>query len=123
MPGFEDEDDLTPRRDKGKFDDNVDDYDDQRGPDGRYKPHRGVLVLVFGILGMMMCGAFGIAAWMMGKNDMKEINAGRMDPEGRSLTQVGYILGIVGMVLFCLQILFIVAYIALAVVFVAAAGR
>jgi len=119
MPGFDDDDDLTPRRGRGRDDDNVDDYDDQRGPDGRYKPHRGVLVLVFGILGLVMCGAFGIAAWMMGKNDMREINAGRMDPEGRSLTQVGYILGIVGMVLFCLQIIFVVAYILLIVVFVA----
>jgi hypothetical protein len=120
MPGFEDEDDLRPRR--AHRDDDIDDVDDRRGSGGQYAPHRGVLILVFGILGMMMCGAFGIAAWMMGKGDMKEINAGRMDPEGRSLTQVGYILGIVGMVIFCLQLLFIVAYIILGVVFFAAAA-
>ena len=33
---------------------------------------------------------------------MKEINAGRMDPAGRGLTQAGMIIGIVGTVLLIL---------------------
>ena len=120
MPGFED-DDLRPRR--AHADDDRDDYDDGRRTSGRYKEHRGVMILVFGILGLVMCGAFGVAAWMMGKNDMREIEAGRMDPEGKSLTNVGYILGIVGSILFCLQVVFLVGYVALIFVFVAAAGK
>lgn len=63
-------------------------------------PHRGVLVLVLGILSLVGCGFFtGIPAWIMGKGDLVKIDAGQMDPSGRTLTQVGMILGIVGVVL------------------------
>jgi hypothetical protein len=31
----------------------------------------------------------------MGNSDMKEIRAGRMDPEGESLTNIGRILGMI----------------------------
>ncbi len=64
------------------------------------KPHRGVLILVLGILGMIMCGILtGIPAWIMGKNDLKAIAAGEMDPAGQGLTKVGYILGIISVAL------------------------
>jgi hypothetical protein len=63
-------------------------------------PHRGTLILIFGILSFVVpyCigVAFGIAAWAMGQNDLKRMNAGEMDPAGRSLTQAGRICGIVG---------------------------
>ncbi len=62
-------------------------------------PHRGVLVLVFGILGIVCCFAFGIAAWVMGNGDIAEMDAGRMDPSGRGLTLAGKILGIVSVAL------------------------
>jgi len=35
----------------------------------------------------------------MGNNDMREIDAGRMDPTGRGLTQAGKICGMVGVIL------------------------
>jgi hypothetical protein len=35
----------------------------------------------------------------MGSNDMKEMDAGTMDPSGRGLTQAGKICGIVALVL------------------------
>ncbi len=63
------------------------------------KPHRGTLVLVLGILGLLLCQPVGIAAWVMGNADLKQIAAGTMDPEGKSLTQVGKILGIIAVVL------------------------
>ena len=62
-------------------------------------PHRGVLILVLGILGIVCCFICGIIAWVMGNNDMREIDAGRMDPTGRGLTQAGKICGIVGIIL------------------------
>ncbi|MCP4607965.1 MAG: DUF4190 domain-containing protein [Planctomycetes bacterium] len=62
-------------------------------------PHRGVLILVLGILGIVCCFICGIIAWVMGNNDMREIDAGRMDPTGRGLTQAGKICGIVGVIL------------------------
>ncbi|MEX0820369.1 MAG: hypothetical protein WD070_12285 [Pirellulaceae bacterium] len=61
-----------------------------------YHPHRGGLILTLSLLGFACCQLFSIAAWVMGYADMKEINAGRIDPEGRGLTQAGMIIGIIG---------------------------
>ncbi|WP_020469854.1 hypothetical protein [Zavarzinella formosa] len=123
MPGFEDDDDLhddQPRRPKRSRRENDDeaDYDDDRVKRGQYKPHRGMMILVFGILGMMMCGGFGIAAFLMGKRDKREIEIGQMDPEGQSLTQVGYILGIIGCVRFTLELLYIVFWVCLTIIII-----
>jgi uncharacterized BrkB/YihY/UPF0761 family membrane protein len=86
--------------------DQLDDYDDS--PGRRVEPHRGVMILVFGILGLMVCFIFGIVAWVMGKGDLQKIKAGTMDREGEALTRVGYILGIVATVLWAAFILFYV---------------
>lgn len=65
------------------------------------KPHRGVLILVLGIMGLVMncCYIPGILAWVMGSKDLKEMDAGRMDPEGRGLTNAGKICGMIGTIL------------------------
>ena len=63
------------------------------------KPHRGTLVLVLGILSLIICQPLGIAAWLMGNADLKQIADGTMNPEGKSLTQIGKILGIIAVVL------------------------
>jgi hypothetical protein len=63
------------------------------------KPHRGVMVLVFGILGLVVCVILGIVAWVMGKNDLREMDAGLMDPAGRGLTQAGKICGMISVIL------------------------
>ncbi len=74
-------------------------------------PHRGVLILVLGILGIVCCFICGIIAWVMGNNDLREINVGRMDPSGRGLTQAGKICGMVGVILWivgiAIQLLFL----------------
>jgi hypothetical protein len=59
------------------------------------KPDRGALILVMGILGLVCCGVFGIFAWVMGANDLKEMDAGTMDSEGRGLTQAGKFCGMI----------------------------
>jgi predicted Zn finger-like uncharacterized protein len=59
------------------------------------EPHRGPLVLVLGILGLLVFAPLGIVAWVLGNNDLKEMRAGRMDPEGESLTNAGRICGII----------------------------
>ncbi len=75
------------------------------------KPHRGVVILILGILALVTGLGFvlGPIAWIMGNNDLREIRAGIMDPEGESTTNVGRILGIIAtilsvlmLVLFCL---------------------
>ncbi|MBN2506739.1 MAG: DUF4190 domain-containing protein [Verrucomicrobia bacterium] len=62
-------------------------------------PHRGVLILVFGILGLVLCFPFGIAAWVMGNGDLGEMRAGRMDRAGEGMTQAGRICGMVSVAL------------------------
>jgi hypothetical protein len=55
------------------------------------KPHRGTLILVLGILGLVVCGPLAIVAWVLGSGDLKEMDAGTMDPAGRGNTQAGRI--------------------------------
>ena len=69
------------------------------------KPHRGSLILVFGILSLVICAPFGIAAWIMGNGDIKEMDAGTMDPSGRSSTNAGRICGMIATILIILGVL------------------
>ena len=63
------------------------------------KPHRGSLILAFGILGLVSCHLFAVAAWSMANTDLREMDRGEMDQSGRELTNTGRILGLVGTVL------------------------
>jgi hypothetical protein len=72
------------------------------GTSGGLAPHRGTLILVFGILGLVVCAIFGIVAWVMGRSDLQKMKDGQMDPSGESVTKTGMILGIITC---CLQIL------------------
>jgi hypothetical protein len=63
------------------------------------KPHRGTVILVLGILSLVICGPLGIFAWIMGQGDLKQMDAGTMDPEGRGTTQAGKICGIIATIL------------------------
>ena len=68
---------------------------------GGLKAHRGGVVLTLGILGIVICFICGIIAWVMGKNDLREIDAGTMDPTGRGLTNAGKICGMISVILAC----------------------
>ena len=86
------------------------------------KPHRGTLILVLGILGLVICGPLGIAAWIMGNGDLKEIDAGAMDSSGRSLTNAGRICGMIATILMIVWVLIAIAVFGLGILG-AAAGR
>jgi predicted RNA-binding Zn-ribbon protein involved in translation (DUF1610 family) len=76
------------------------------------EPHRGPMVLVFGIISVVFsvfscCGipgmfaglvslGLGIPAWVIGRRDLRRIREGEMDPAGEGQTQAGMICGIVG---------------------------
>jgi predicted Zn finger-like uncharacterized protein len=99
---FREEEPAPERRIRRRDEDLGNDDDDDRGRGSRRRsrrnlaPHRGTLILVLGILSLVGAGIFtGIPAWIMGNNDLKEIRAGRMDPEGESNTNIGRILGMV----------------------------
>jgi hypothetical protein len=81
------------------------------------KPHRGTVILVLGILSLVICAPLGIAAWVMGNGDIKEMDAGAMDPSGRSTTNAGRICGIIGTILLVLGIVISVALLGLGVAF------
>jgi hypothetical protein len=99
-----------------------DDFDDDYLDTVR--PHRGPMILTFGILGVMTCtfwplGVFAIVAWVLGKRDLDLIRRGQMDKEGESLTKTGYILGIVGTILFLLLTVIMVAYFTFIIIMIA----
>ncbi len=79
------------------------------------KPHRGTLILVFGILSLVMCAPLGIVAWIMGSGDLKQMDAGAMDPSGRSATNAGRICGIIATALLAVGVLVAIAAAALGV--------
>ena len=59
------------------------------------RPHRGGLILALGILGLVVCPLLGPIAWLLANQDLKEMDAGSVDPEGRGLVEAGRICGIV----------------------------
>ena len=69
------------------------------------QPHRGVMILVFGIVGLTVCMPLGIAAWIMGNGDLAAMDRGELDPSGRNLTQAGKVLGIISVVYLILVLL------------------
>ena len=71
----------------------------QPGPVQNLQPHRGVMILVFGILGLVICMIFGIVAWVMGSGDLRAMAEGRMDPTGEGLTKAGRICGMISVAL------------------------
>lgn len=80
------------------------------------KPHRGTLILVLGILSLVICQPIGIFTWIMGNSDLKEMDAGTMDPTGRSLTNAGRIIGIVALAFLAVTLVVMVLAFALGMV-------
>ncbi len=68
-------------------------------PGAVLQPHRGVMILVLGILGIVVCVVCGIIAWVMGNTDLRAMAAGQMDLTGEGLTRAGKICGIISVVL------------------------
>lgn len=68
----------------------------QRMPDG------ASTILICGILSLVVCAPIGIAAWVMGNTYMSQCRRMRVEPDG--VATAGRICGIVGTVLFGLQI-------------------
>jgi hypothetical protein len=77
------------------------------------KPHRGTVILVLGILGLVVCGPLGVVAWILGNGDLKQMDAGAMDATGRSLTNAGRICGMIATILLALAILAVIVIFAL----------
>jgi hypothetical protein len=68
-------------------------------------PHRGTMILVFGILSLVFAMTFycspiglglGIAGWVMGQRDLRKMREKTLDPQGFGVTQAGWICSIIG---------------------------
>lgn len=80
----------------------------QTNPPPILEPHRGIIVLVVGALGLWL-GPLGlipaIVAFQMASTDLAKMLSGRMDSSGRGLTQAGRVLGIIAICLSALWFL------------------
>jgi hypothetical protein len=120
---------------RGDWDgDDFDDRDDHRRRRRRrqnWQPHRGPMIMMFGILGLLFIVfgpliVFGPIAWIMGNSDLQAIRRGDMDPEGESATNAGRVCGmiatILGGVMLVLAILLFCLWFALVFMMAAAVG-
>ena len=74
--------------------------------------NRGVLVLTFGIMGVIIFPLLGIVAWVMGRSDLKAMNANNAsESSNMSMTKAGVVLGKIATIfiiaMFFLLIIFI----------------
>ena len=72
---------------------------------GQIEHPKAMTILILGILSLVCCSPLGIAAFVMGNNALKEIDAQPGRYSNRQLVQIGRILGIIGMVLLVLGII------------------
>jgi len=77
-----------------------------------YRPHRSGLVLGLAIAGLLCCAPLSIVAFIFGRQDLAAMDAGQMDPSGRSTTNTGRILGLVGIVLLIVQVVWLAVILA-----------
>jgi hypothetical protein len=64
------------------------------------EPHRGGVIIALALVSWVTgCFFLGIAAWIMGASDLKQMRAGTMDRSGEGLTQAGMIIGAIHTVL------------------------
>jgi hypothetical protein len=93
----DDNEERQRRRRRFEDEDDAEDYADRPRRRRYVAPHRGGMILAFGILAILptCMPIFGPLAWIMGSNDLAQIRAGTMDRDGEGLTQAGRILGIV----------------------------
>ena len=80
-----------------------------------------LLLLVLGIVSLAIFQPLGFAPWIMGNHDLAEMKAGRMDPDGRGMTDAGRICGIIGVVMLAIPIAILIV-VGIAMLFLAIVG-
>lgn len=70
------------------------------------------VILVLGILGLLICGPVGVAAWVMGNKAIKEIDSSHVVYGNRGTVQAGRILGIIATAFLILQVALLIFLIA-----------
>ncbi len=89
-----------------KFENSEKQPPEQSTPQASFQPPlprgNGVLILIFGIIGLVSCMPLGIAAWLMGNNDLQKMRQGFLSRDEEGITQAGRILGIIATIIFIL---------------------
>ncbi len=76
------------------------DDDDRPSPSRHLAAHRGDTIQLLGILSFFLVPlVLGPLAWIMGRSDLAEMDAGRMDPAGRQATQTGKTCGMIATII------------------------
>lgn len=83
-------------------------YYQQYGPPPDHP--QATTALILGIIGVVMCQLLGPVAFVIGRKALREIDASGGTLGGRSNAQVGYILGIVSMVLLVVLVVVPIAW-------------
>jgi predicted Zn finger-like uncharacterized protein len=115
-----------PSRRVSRRDDEDDDRDEGRR-ERRLAPHRGDMIQIMGILAFIpLLGLpfiLGPIAWIMGNNDLREMDAGRMDPAGRSATSTGRLCGKLAVIIWASVLgAVVLAYVIVVIVILVAYG-
>jgi hypothetical protein len=76
---------------------------------------QGTLALVLGIIGLFAFWPLSPFAWIVGRNEVRGVDAGRRDPANRGLGLAGQIMGIIGTVFLVLSVILVVVAIVLVV--------
>ncbi len=70
-----------------------------------------ITALVLGILGLCCCGIFaGVPALIVGWMENSKIGRGESSPKGKGFAVAGMILGVISIILGCLQLIWIIFF-------------
>lgn len=76
-----------------------------------WEPHRGTVILVLGIVGLFTVPfILGPIVWIWANADLRKMDDGLMDPEGKGNTQGGKVCGMIATILSLVALGFIVLY-------------
>jgi len=81
---------------------------------GHHYATRGTTILVLGILSIVVCSVMGPIAWVMGNEDLRQIDSGSAPPDERGTVQAGRILGMIATILMIVSIFFVIFIVAAA---------
>lgn len=79
------------------------------------EPSQATTALVFGILGLVLCGVLAPFAWVMGNRELAGIDSGLRDPANRGTAKASQVLGIIGTIFLVIGIIVGIGFLFLAV--------
>ena len=79
------------------------------------KSSQATTALVLSIFGVLCCGPLSVVGMLMGRSEVKAIGRGEADPKNHGTAQAGFVVGLIGTIIWAGLILLYVAAIAVSV--------